>query len=303
LISGRRISQSDKLQFSNIMGETTHSIDINAPVRAVYDQWTQFEEFPRFMEGVEEIRQDGPRNLFWKARIAGKEKQWEAEILEQVPDQRIAWRSIDGTPNSGEVMFVPLEEERTRVTLRMEYEPEGFFEKAGDALGIRSSRAEGDLKRFRDFVEERGTETAGWNGRIGPEKNSRTFSPAIEAEHSSSVEVPQSRSAVTPDQERADFHTLATNTPEDANDSTSRHVTECSAELADAPSPAATELLGTPDEPQFYRDTALIAKPTQEEIAQRAYELYLERGKAPGYEVQNWVQAEKELSDKLGVTR
>jgi uncharacterized protein YndB with AHSA1/START domain len=285
------------------MGETTHSIDINAPVRAVYDQWTQFEEFPRFMEGVEEIRQDGPRNLFWKARIAGKEKQWEAEILEQVPDQRIVWRSIDGTPNSGEVMFEPLEEERTRVTLRMEYEPEGFFEKAGDALGIPSSRAEGDLKRFRDFVEEKGTETAGWDGRIGPEKNLESFSPTIEAEQSSSVEVPQWRSAVTPDREEADLPTLPTITPAEENDSKSRQATECYTELADAPLPAATELLGAPDEPQFYRDTALIAKPTQEEIAQRAYELYLERGQASGYEVENWVQAEKELSDKLGATR
>src|ERR1700733_8610986 len=103
----------------NIMGATTHSIDINAPLRAVYNQWTQFEEFPRFMEGVEEVRQDGPRNLFWKARIAGKEKQWEAEIVEQIPDQRITWQSIDGTPNSGEVTFERLDEERTRVILTM----------------------------------------------------------------------------------------------------------------------------------------------------------------------------------------
>ena len=136
------------------MGATTHSIDINAPLHAVYNQWTQFEEFPRFMEGVEEVRQDGPRNLFWKARIAGKEKQWEAEIVEQIPDQRITWQSIDGTPNSGEVTFERLDEERTRVILTMEYEPEGFLEKAGDALGIPSGRAEGDLKRFRDLSKK-----------------------------------------------------------------------------------------------------------------------------------------------------
>jgi uncharacterized protein YndB with AHSA1/START domain len=283
------------------MGATTHSIEINAPLRAVYNQWTQFEEFPRFMEGVEEVRQDGPKNLFWKARIAGKEKRWEAEILEQIPDHRIAWQSIDGTPNSGEVTFEPLDEERTRVTLTMEYEPEGFFEKAGDALGIPSGRAEGDLKRFRDFIEERGIETAGWNGRIQPEESPEATSPAIQEERSSSVEATQSTSTVIPDRAMVPFPATTPINPGEVN-SASRLVTERSTKIAEEPSPA-TELLGAPDKPQFYRDTALIATPKQEEIAQRAYELYLERGQAPGYELENWLQAEKELSEKLGATR
>src|ERR1700730_221536 len=149
------------------MGSTTHSIEVNAPLRVVYNQWTQFEEFPRFMEGVEEVRQDGPKRLSWKATIAGKDKRWEAEIVEQVPDQRIAWVSIDGTPNAGEVSFESLESELTLITLTMQYEAEGFLEKAGDVLGIPSSHVEGNLQRFRDFIEQRGKETGGWRGRIG----------------------------------------------------------------------------------------------------------------------------------------
>jgi uncharacterized protein YndB with AHSA1/START domain len=285
------------------MGATTHSIDINAPVRAVYNQWTQFEEFPRFMEGVEEVRQDGPRNLFWKARIAGKEKQWEAEILEQVPDQRIVWQSIDGTSNSGEVTFEPLDEERTRVILTMEYEPEGFLEKAGDVLGIPSGRAEGDLKRFRDFIEERGTETAGWNERIEPAASPESVSPAIRAEQSSIVESPQPTSSVTSGREPAHFPETTPIDLQEAKDSGSWEVEERSAKLADEPSPTAADLLGAPDEPPFYRDPAVSAKPTQEEIAERAYELYLQRGQASGYELENWLQAEKELSEKFGATR
>jgi uncharacterized protein YndB with AHSA1/START domain len=285
------------------MGATTHSIDINAPLRAVYNQWTLFEEFPRFMEGVEEVRQDGPRNLFWKARIAGKEKQWEAEILEQVPDQRIVWQSIDGTSNRGEVTFEPLDEERTRVILTMEYEPEGFLEKAGDALGIPSGRAEGDLKRFRDFIEERGTENAGWNDRIEPAASPESVSPAIRAEQSSIVDPPPPTSSITSDQEPAHFPETTPNDLQEAKHSGSWEVEERSTRLADEPSPIAADLLGGLDEPPFYRDPAVSAKPTQEEIAKRAYELYLQRGQASGYELENWLQAEKELSEKFGASR
>jgi uncharacterized protein (TIGR02271 family) len=149
------------------MGSTTHSIEVNAPVRAAYNQWTQFEEFPKFMEGVEEVRQEDNKRLFWKVKIAGKVKEWEAEITDQVPDQRIAWQSLDGSPNAGTVRFEQLGPDRTLVTATIEYEPEGFFEKTGDALGIPSARVEGDLKRFRDFIEERGRETGAWRGQIG----------------------------------------------------------------------------------------------------------------------------------------
>ena len=149
------------------MGATTHTIEVNAPLRAVYNQWTQFEEFPRFMEGVEEVRQEGEKRLFWRAKIGGKVKEWEAEITSQVPDQKISWQSVDGSPNSGTITFEELGPDRTLVTATIEYEPEGFLEKTGDALGIPSGRVEGDLRRFRDYIEERGRETGGWRGQIG----------------------------------------------------------------------------------------------------------------------------------------
>ena len=148
------------------MGATTHSIDVSAPLKAVYHQWTQFEEFPRFMEGVIEIQQHGPKTLLWKVNIGGKDKQWEAEIVEQIPDTRIAWESIDGTQNRGVISFESLDFERTRITLTIEYEPEGFLEMAGDALGIPSNQVEGDLKRFRDFIEKNAIETGSWRGQI-----------------------------------------------------------------------------------------------------------------------------------------
>ena len=149
------------------MGVSTHSIEVNAPIRAVYNQWTQFEEFPHFMEGVEEVRQEGEKRLFWKAKIAGRVKEWEAEITNQVPDQRIAWDSIDGSPNSGTITFEDLGDNWMRVNATIGYEPEGLLEKTGDALGIPSARIEGDLKRFRDYVEERGRQSGGWRGKIG----------------------------------------------------------------------------------------------------------------------------------------
>ena len=149
------------------MGVSTHSIEVNAPLKAVYNQWTQFEEFPHFMEGVEEVRQEGEKRLFWKAKIAGKVKEWEAEITNQVPDQRIAWESIDGSSNSGTITFDELGDDLTRVNATIGYEPEGFLAKTGDALGIPSGRIEGDLQRFRDYVEEGGRKTGGWRGEIG----------------------------------------------------------------------------------------------------------------------------------------
>ena len=154
------------------MGVTTHSIEVNAPLKAVYNQWTQFEEFPHFMEGVEAVRQEGEKRLFWKAKIAGRVKEWEAEITNQVPDQRIAWESIDGSPNSGTITFDKLGDYLTRVNATIGYEPEGFLEKTGDALGFPSGRIEGDLQRFRDYVEERGREAGGWRGKIGEEEKS-----------------------------------------------------------------------------------------------------------------------------------
>ncbi|HEX9048909.1 MAG TPA: SRPBCC family protein [Anaeromyxobacter sp.] len=150
------------------MARVERRIEIEKPLRMVYDQWTQFEEFPRFMEGVEEVVQRGDRMLHWKARIGGRVEEWDAEIVDQVPDQQIAWRHTRGAVNHGVVSFMPLDGERCQVTLALEYEPDGFVEKAGDVLGVVSRRVEGDLERFKKFIEERGEETGAWRGSISP---------------------------------------------------------------------------------------------------------------------------------------
>jgi uncharacterized membrane protein len=142
------------------------SIDVDVPVRTAYDQWTQFEEFPRFMEGVEEVRQLDDKRLHWRAKIGGKEEAWDAEITEQIPDERVAWRSTTGSPNAGVVTFHHLNPTTTRVMLQLEYDPKGLVENVGDALGVVSRRVEGDLKRFKEFIESRGTETGAWRGEI-----------------------------------------------------------------------------------------------------------------------------------------
>ena len=142
------------------------SVDVNAPLSTVYNQWTQFEEFPEFMEGVLEVRQLDDKRLHWKAKIAGKEKEWDAEIFEQTPDGCIAWRSISGALNTGKVSFQSLGPSKTRVKLRINYDPEGVLENIGDALGIVSTRVQGDLNRFKAFLETRHTETGAWRGEI-----------------------------------------------------------------------------------------------------------------------------------------
>ena len=148
------------------MSTVEKSVDVNVPLRTAYDQWTQFEEFPRFMQGVEEVRQVNDKLTHWRAQIAGTEEEWDAEIVEQVPDQRVARRSTSGKGNSGIVTFDALDTNRTRVTVRIDYHPGGLVEKAGDALGVVSSRVEGDLHRFKEFIESRGTETGAWRGEI-----------------------------------------------------------------------------------------------------------------------------------------
>jgi uncharacterized membrane protein len=142
------------------------SIDVEVPVRTAYNQWTQFEDFPRFMEGVEEVHQHDEKRLHWAATIAGQRREWEAEITEQTPDERIAWRNVDGATNAGVVTFHRLADGVTRVMLQMEFEPEGVAEKAGDALGVVARRIKGDLDRFKEFIEARGQETGAWRGSI-----------------------------------------------------------------------------------------------------------------------------------------
>jgi uncharacterized membrane protein len=148
------------------MDRIEKSIEVERPVRTVYNQWTQFEEFPRLMKGVKKVSQLDDQRLHWEAEIAGKDKEWYARITDQVPDQLIAWQSEGGEYNSGTVTFAPINSNRTRINLQLTYDPEGFVEKTGDALGVVSSRVENDLERFKDFIENRGQETGGWRGTI-----------------------------------------------------------------------------------------------------------------------------------------
>jgi uncharacterized membrane protein len=142
------------------------SIEVDCPLNQVYNQWTQFEEFPRFMEGVKEVKQLDDTRLHWLAEIAGKEKQWTAKIIEQIPDHRIAWESESGEFTSGVVSFQALGPNRTRVTLEISYDPKGFIENVGDTIGVVSRRVENDLERFKEFLENRGQETGAWRGTI-----------------------------------------------------------------------------------------------------------------------------------------
>jgi hypothetical protein len=338
------------------MGSTTHSIEVNAPLRVVYNQWTQFEEFPRFMEGVAEVRQDGPNRLFWKAKIAGKDKQWEAEITEQVPDKRIAWVSIDGTRNAGEVNFESLELERTLITLTMDYEPEGLLEMAGDVLGIPAGQVEGDLNHFRDFIEQAGKETGSWRGEIGGEENLNSTAGAAIApapsdeigaegiqtewpETFETVALPSSfideskrlpaerRLQEMPTESVEPFHprenasglvdkpnppvALPTHSLDESNRLPPErprqeiltesvepfHPRENASGIVDKPIPPAAERFG---EREADHDWAEVIAPSSEEIARRAYEIYLnrDRNQVPGHAEGDWLQAERELSGK-----
>ncbi len=148
------------------MPTTQQTIEVDLPVSTVYNQWTQFEDFPQFMEGVESVTQLDDRRLHWVAEIAGTREEWDAEIVDQEPDQRIAWRTLTGTTNDGIVTFEPLGPDTTRVSLELDVEPQGLKEKIGEKLGFVSRQAEGDLKRFKEFVESRGMETGGWRGQL-----------------------------------------------------------------------------------------------------------------------------------------
>jgi len=148
------------------MAKIEKSIDVNVPVREAYNQWTQFETFPQFMESVESVRQEGDTHLHWTAQIAGKRQEWDAEITEQTPDQRIAWTSTTGDRNAGAVDFHRVADNQTRITLTMDIEPSGAVEAVGTALGIPAGQVEGDLKRFKEFIERRGGATGAWRGEV-----------------------------------------------------------------------------------------------------------------------------------------
>ena len=145
------------------------STEVSAPVREVYNQWTQFEDFPRFMEGVESVTQVGDAHLHWIAEVSGRRKEWDASITRQVPDEEIAWVGLGDPDNRGRVVFEDLtgiEGPRTRITVMLDYETEGPVEKLGDAMGLVRLRVQGDLVRFKEFMEARGSDAGGWRGEI-----------------------------------------------------------------------------------------------------------------------------------------
>jgi uncharacterized membrane protein len=144
----------------------SESIDVRVPVRTAYDQWTQFESFPQFMEGVERIDQLSPTKTHWVTKIAGVQREFDAEITEQHPDERVAWTTVDGTHQAGVVTFHRIDDDTTRVTLQLDHDPQGFLETVGDALGIVKSRIKGDLKNFKEFIESRGVQEGGWRGDV-----------------------------------------------------------------------------------------------------------------------------------------
>lgn len=148
------------------MSTITESVNVTVPIRTAYDQWTQFETFPEFMDGVQEIRQLDDTTLHWTTRIAGVTREFDARITEQLPDERVAWKSLNGPTHAGVVTFHRLDESTTRVTAQMEIDPEGLTEKAGDRIGALTRRVKGDLQRFKTFIESRGVQTGGWRGQV-----------------------------------------------------------------------------------------------------------------------------------------
>jgi uncharacterized membrane protein len=148
------------------MGGSTESVDVAVPIQTAYNQWTQFEHFPRFMSAVKEVRQINDRMTHWTVEINGVHREFDAQITEQIPDERVAWTSITGPKQGGVVTFHRLDADHTRVTAQMEMQPEGLAEQLGDKVGLVSHQVKNDLERFRDFIEERGGETGAWRGSV-----------------------------------------------------------------------------------------------------------------------------------------
>jgi carbon monoxide dehydrogenase subunit G len=153
------------------------SIQVRAPLRTVYNQWTQFEDFPQFMNGITSVTQHDDNQLTWVAEIAGVKRQWEAKVLEQIPDRKVAWAATEGATNAGSVTFEDLGG-RTKVSLFLEYEPEGLVEKVGDKLNVVENQAKGDLDRFKAFIESEGYATGAWRGTVAAEGHVGT--PGVE---------------------------------------------------------------------------------------------------------------------------
>ena len=148
------------------MASVVDSIDVKVPVSTAYNQWTQFEDFPHFMEGVKSVTQTNDTHLHWVAEIGGKEKEWDAEVTEQHSDERVAWKATTGADNAGVVTFHRIDDDTTKVTLQMDVEPDGVVENVGTALGFLDRRVKGDLEKFKEFIESRGSETGAWRGDV-----------------------------------------------------------------------------------------------------------------------------------------
>lgn len=151
------------------MSTFKETVEVEVPVGTAYNQWTQFQEFPNFMEGVEEVRQIDDRHNHWTTKVAGVRREFDTEIVDQLADERITWRTTSGDTNQkGTVRFQRLDDTHTRVELVMDIEPSGAAEKAADTLNIIDRRVKGDMRRFKQYIEERGTESGAWRGRITP---------------------------------------------------------------------------------------------------------------------------------------
>ncbi|MFC5477991.1 SRPBCC family protein [Massilia suwonensis] len=166
-VGGMMLSkQMKKSRTQNGDSSIIEAIEVNVPLRTAYNQFTQFEDFPQFMKSVKEIRQLDDKRLHWKANIAGEDKEWDAEITEQIPDKRIAWRSIGGVQNAGVVTFHKISDNVTRVTLQMDYQPDGALEAIGDAFGAVRMETRANLQNYKEMLEKRGAETGSWRGKI-----------------------------------------------------------------------------------------------------------------------------------------
>ncbi|MFF9765469.1 SRPBCC family protein [Streptomyces sp. NPDC053086] len=151
------------------MSKVKEAVEVDVPLHTAYNQWTQFEDFPNFMEGVEEVTQLDERHNHWTMKIGGVRREFDTEIVDQLPDERITWRTISGDTNQrGSVRFQRLDDTHTKVELVMDIEPSGATEKAADLLGTIDRRVKGDMERFKSFIEDRGGESGGWRGRIRP---------------------------------------------------------------------------------------------------------------------------------------
>ncbi|NKI43656.1 SRPBCC family protein [Streptomyces physcomitrii] len=150
------------------MSQVEESIEVGVPVSAAYNQWTQFEDFPKFMDGVERVEQRTPTLTHWKTRIAGVEREFDAEVTEQIPDERVAWTSVGGEARqAGVVTFHRIDDTTTKIMLQLDHDPEGLADTVGDKLGLVRRQAVGDLKRFKQFIEARGgAETGAWRGTV-----------------------------------------------------------------------------------------------------------------------------------------